>query len=117
MLQQGRFSDTGSICGCTLDGKKGYDAIEGSSVSEKLLGGPGKDYLFGQRGADVLYGGDDKDYLELARIGSQLFIFGSATCDQIASSPLFDTFTTRLSAQPLIEILRSSFAGSCILAV
>jgi Ca2+-binding RTX toxin-like protein len=59
----GRFSGSPS-CGCTLDGKKGEDAITGSSVSEELYGGPGKDYLTGQRGADVLYGGDDKDYLD-----------------------------------------------------
>jgi hypothetical protein len=41
--------------------------------------------------------------LELARIGSQLFVFDSATCDQTAAPPLFDTFATRLSAQPLRE--------------
>jgi hypothetical protein len=40
-------------------------------------------------------------YLELARIGSQLFVFGSATCDQTAAPPLFDIFATRISAQPL----------------
>src|SRR5215210_7994268 len=40
-------------------------------------------------------------HLELARIGSQLFVFGSSTCDQTAASPLFETFATRLSAQPL----------------
>ena len=39
--------------------------------------------------------------LELARIGSQLFVYDSATRDQTATSPLFDTFATRLSAQPL----------------
>src|SRR5215210_9118851 len=41
------------------------------------------------------------NFLELARIGSQLFVFGSSTCDQTAASPLFETFATRLSAQPL----------------
>src|SRR5215211_6722431 len=41
------------------------------------------------------------NFLELARIGSQLFVFGSSTCDQTAASPLFATFATRLSAQPL----------------
>jgi hypothetical protein len=39
--------------------------------------------------------------LELARIGSQLFVYDSATRDQTAAPPLFDTFATRLSAQPL----------------
>jgi hypothetical protein len=39
-------------------------------------------------------------YSELARIGSQLFVFGSSTCDQTAASPLFETFATRLSTQP-----------------
>jgi len=39
--------------------------------------------------------------LELARIGSQLFVFDSATCDQTASLPLFVTCATCLSAQPL----------------
>jgi hypothetical protein len=41
--------------------------------------------------------------LELARIGSQLFVYDSATCDQTATPPLFDTFATRLSVQPLIH--------------
>ncbi len=44
--------------------------------------------------------------LELARIGSQRFAFNSATCDQIVAPPLFVTFTTRLSAQPLRRPLR-----------
>ena len=39
--------------------------------------------------------------LELARIGSQFFVFALAPCDQTAAPPLFDTFATRLSAQPL----------------
>src|SRR5829696_5793741 len=39
--------------------------------------------------------------LELARIGSQLFVFDSATCDRTATPPLFAVFDTRLSAQPL----------------
>ena len=39
--------------------------------------------------------------LELARIGSQLFVLTSAACDQTASLLLFDKFATRLSAQPL----------------
>jgi putative transposase len=39
--------------------------------------------------------------LELARIGSQLLVFDSVTCDQTAAPPLFDIFATRLSAQPL----------------
>ena len=59
----GRFSDTGSSCGCALAGKKGDDEISGSSISDELLGGPGKDYLTGQRSDDVLYGGDGDDYL------------------------------------------------------
>jgi hypothetical protein len=59
----GRFSDTGSSCGCTLAGKKGDDEISGSSISDELLGGPGKDYLTGQKEDDVLYGGDGDDYL------------------------------------------------------
>jgi hypothetical protein len=41
--------------------------------------------------------------LELARIGSQLFVFDSATCDLTAAPDLFETFATRLSAQPLIH--------------
>jgi len=45
--------------------------------------------------------------LELARIGSQLFVFGSSTCDQTAASPLFATFATRLSAQPLRRVGQS----------
>ena len=59
----GRFSDTGSSCGCTLAGKKGDDEISGGSISDELLGGPGKDYLTGQKEDDVLYGGDGDDYL------------------------------------------------------
>ena len=59
----GRFSDTGSSCGCALAGKKGDDEITGSSTSEELLGGSGKDYVTGQRGDDVLKGGDGEDYL------------------------------------------------------
>jgi len=59
----GQFFDTSSGCGCTLDGRKGEDAIEGTSVSEKFLGGPGKDYLDGKKGDDVLYGGDGDDYI------------------------------------------------------
>src|ERR671911_1272176 len=47
-------------------------------------------------------------YLELARIGSQLFVFDSATSDQTVVSPLFDTFDTHLSAQPLSEDLISA---------
>ena len=58
----GRFSGSPS-CGCTLDGKKGDDEITGSSVSEKIYGGPGKDYLTGQRGDDVIHGGAGKDYI------------------------------------------------------
>jgi RTX calcium-binding nonapeptide repeat (4 copies) len=58
----GRFYGSPS-CGCTLDGKKGDDEIEGSSVSEELLGGPGNDFLTGQKDDDVLYGGDGDDYL------------------------------------------------------
>jgi len=59
----GRFSATGSSCGCALAGKKGDDEISGSSISDELLGGSGKDYLTGQRSDDVLYGGDGEDYL------------------------------------------------------
>src|SRR5215213_7687795 len=44
-------------------------------------------------------------HLELARIGSQLLAFDSATSDQTAAPPLFDTFATRLSAQPLSQIV------------
>ena len=44
---------------------------------------------------------DRAGHLELARIGSQLFVFGQATYDQTAVKRLFDTFTIRLSAQPL----------------
>jgi hypothetical protein len=43
---------------------------------------------------------DDSD-LELARIGSLLFVFVDSPNDQIGSSSLIDTFATRLSAQPL----------------
>ncbi len=39
--------------------------------------------------------------LELARIGSLLFIFADSPHDQIGSSSPIDTFATRLSAQPL----------------
>ena len=39
--------------------------------------------------------------LELARIGSQLFVYDSATRGQTAIPPLFDTFATSLSAQAL----------------
>ena len=39
--------------------------------------------------------------LELARIGSLLFIFADSPNDQIGSSSTIDTFATRLSAQPL----------------
>src|SRR5215212_4914839 len=46
-------------------------------------------------------GNSPKFVLELARIGSQLLAFDSATSDQTAAPPLFDTFATRLSAQPL----------------
>jgi hypothetical protein len=42
-----------------------------------------------------------KSAIELARVGSQLFVFGLATYDQTAVKRLFDTFTIRLSAQPL----------------
>jgi hypothetical protein len=44
--------------------------------------------------------------LELARIGSQLFVYDSATRDQTATPPLLDTFATRLSAQPLSLVRR-----------
>src|SRR5215204_7624351 len=40
-------------------------------------------------------------YLELARIGSLLFIFADSLNDQNGSSSSIDTFATRLSAQPL----------------
>jgi hypothetical protein len=39
--------------------------------------------------------------LELARIGSLLFIFADSLNDQNGSSSSIDTFATRLSAQPL----------------
>ena len=39
--------------------------------------------------------------LELARIGSPLFIFADSPCCKIGSSSHIDTFATRLSAQPL----------------
>src|SRR5215203_4917343 len=39
--------------------------------------------------------------LELARIGSLLFIFADSPNDQIGSSSPIDTFATRLSARPL----------------
>src|SRR5215207_2511957 len=45
--------------------------------------------------------------LELARIGSLLFIFADSPNDQNGSSSSIDTFATRLSAQPL----RSCFYG------
>src|SRR5215207_4434234 len=41
--------------------------------------------------------------LELARIGSLLFIFADSPNDQNGSSSSIDTFATRLSAQPLIH--------------
>lgn len=41
--------------------------------------------------------------LELARIGSLLFIFADSPNDQIGSSSTIDTFTARLSAQPLSD--------------
>jgi catechol 2,3-dioxygenase-like lactoylglutathione lyase family enzyme len=41
--------------------------------------------------------------LELARIGSLLFIFADSSNDQIGSSSPIDTYATRLSAQPLIH--------------
>jgi hypothetical protein len=41
--------------------------------------------------------------LELARIGSQLFAIDSAKSDQMAAPRQYDTFTTRLSAQPLSQ--------------
>jgi hypothetical protein len=40
-------------------------------------------------------------YLELARIGSLLFIFADSPSYQTGSSSPIDTFATRLSAQPL----------------
>ena len=48
------------------------------------------------------------DFLDLARIGSQLFAFGSAICDQTAAPPLLDIFATRLSAQPLRQFRKDS---------
>src|SRR5215204_876276 len=44
-------------------------------------------------------------HLELARIGSLLFIFADSPNDQNGSSSSIDTFATRLSAQPLIHKL------------
>src|SRR3712207_5484195 len=41
--------------------------------------------------------------LELARIGSLLFILDDSPNDQIGSLSPIDTFATRLSAQPLIH--------------
>src|SRR3990170_2772454 len=43
----------------------------------------------------------EHQYLELARIGSLLFIFADSPNDQIGSSSTIDTFAIRLSAQPL----------------
>jgi hypothetical protein len=43
---------------------------------------------------------------ELARIGSQLFVYDSTTRNQTAALQSFDTFTTRLSAQPLRRAIR-----------
>src|SRR5215217_8782284 len=42
--------------------------------------------------------------LELARIGSLLFIFADSPNDQNGSSSSIDTFATRLSAQPLSSL-------------
>src|SRR5215207_70880 len=42
-----------------------------------------------------------RSLLELARIGSLLFVLVDSPHDQIGSSSPIDTFATRLSAQPL----------------
>src|SRR5215217_1178980 len=47
--------------------------------------------------------GASAEGLELARIGSLLFIFADSPNDQNGSSSSIDTFATRLSAQPLIH--------------
>src|SRR5215208_2567332 len=57
--------------------------------------------------ADCVFMPGSTPYLELARIGSQLLVFDSATCDQTAAPPLFHTFTSCLSAQPLSATMLS----------
>lgn len=54
----GLLSDTGSICGCTLAGKKGDDEIHGRmrTYGDELYGGSGSDVMYGGPGADFLYG-------------------------------------------------------------
>src|SRR5215216_482405 len=43
-------------------------------------------------------------FLELARVGSLIFVFSGSVSYQVGSSSLFDTFATRLFAQPLTSL-------------
>jgi Ca2+-binding RTX toxin-like protein len=52
----GLLSDTGTDCGCALDGKKGDDEIRGGSTGDELYGGAGSDVVYGGPGWDLLYG-------------------------------------------------------------
>jgi len=52
----GLLSDTGTDCGCALDGGVGDDEIRGSSTGDEIFGGSGSDVLYGGPGGDFIYG-------------------------------------------------------------
>jgi hypothetical protein len=58
----GLLSDTGTDCGCALDGGVGNDEIHGRSTGDEIYGGAGSDILYGGPGGDFIYGtGTDTD--------------------------------------------------------
>jgi RTX calcium-binding nonapeptide repeat (4 copies) len=54
----GPLSDTGTGCGCALDGMKGDDEVRGGSTGDHLTGGIGSDVVHGGPGNDELKGGN-----------------------------------------------------------
>jgi RTX calcium-binding nonapeptide repeat (4 copies) len=52
----GLLSDTGTDCGCALDGGVGNDEIHGRSTGDEIFGGSGSDTLYGGPGGDFIYG-------------------------------------------------------------
>jgi Ca2+-binding RTX toxin-like protein len=65
-----------------LDGGLGNDLMLGGNQDDFLIGGGGDDYLKGEAGNDFLAGGDGFNTL-VGGIGNDMYIFGTATTNQV----------------------------------
>jgi len=88
----GLLSDTGSICGCALAGKRGDDEIRGRSIADELWGGSGSDVIYGGPGGDFMYGTGIDTYSDFGREGDKDVFYGGDGSDMMYGGKGADVF-------------------------